>query len=188
MTLSEDSSSINQTFLADVPGSGAGSDPDLGPLALECAQRADGDINEGATLVLQILRTKHPAYYADLSARVLHPWAVSLIRESATKSRARIAAIASNGAGGVFSAESMARFSDTFFKWQVLPGIDLRDATRKHLDQASGAYLKQARTNEARGQWLAAISAKLPNDTKKVSDVLTEKQVADLAKKFEVAK
>lgn len=162
-------------------------EPDLPTIALDCAQQAKGDIQEGANLLLQKLRVKHPAFYADLAARALRSWAIEQIRCSAKSSRDHIKALAPQG-DSVFTAESMARFTASWMAWQVLPGIELRDATRKHLTQASESYLKQARTNTARGNWLAAIGEKMPDDTKKVADVFTEKQVTELAKKFEVAK
>lgn len=162
----------------------------LTDIASEACQKTKGDTTKGALLLLKILLTQWPDYYAETSERVMLYWAQDQIKGARSRWRNHIA---SAPTGHVpkshqsLSSQTLESSADSWLNWPVIPGVLLRDATRVELFQMAHKYLGDAETYTRRGKWLLAIAKALPDDHTRVAQVLDEEKVDALARKFKVS-
>lgn len=134
-------------------------------------------------MLLRRLRTEYPAYWTDLTNQMMIDWAKEKLRFAAKADRENISA--SESRAGV-SAQSMANLGKTWLMWPVKPGLEMRNAKRSDLLAAGDDNLKKSRTLQARGEWYLAIANKMPNDEVEVGTLMSDGQLASLAKKHKV--
>lgn len=156
-------------------------------LAREALANSGGDRDRAAGLFLRQLKLLNPAEYEARVAASVRVWADQVIRNSDNARRHIIERGAIPDPSGrpvsrqALSSESLRAAAFAWFDWPVLPGVALRDATRAELNEAAQSYFKNSSIMARRANWLSAISEKLPDGSAKVSEVLTESDVARMA-------
>jgi hypothetical protein len=66
---------------------------------------------------------------------------------------------------------------EMLLNYPLAGGLQLKDATRLDVQENAARYLRSAKAHRERGAWLELIAAQLPDDTCRVADVLTERDV-----------
>ncbi len=161
----------------------------LGQLAMEAAEQADGDTARGAENLMGKILDEFPDFYQRKSKELFVLWAQDQIRNSRNHMRSRLANKIYRPPASMqpLNSQSLRSAASAWFGWPVLPGVLLGQANRAQLEKAAADYQQQANTMLRRGEWLSAIADAMPQDDSIVSAVLNESAIADMAKQFGVA-
>lgn len=175
----------------------------LTELATAALESVGGDRDKAAALFLRNLRNENGVEYEYRVSVAMRAWAMSVMVKADSDRRSSITKYAScadvpdqpdtpqsrmtkpNQPLSIVSLRSVQKV--VWFDWTVVPGVQLRNATRVDLNLAAQRYFRQSSAEARRANWLSAIAEKLKDDTTKVDAVLKEKDVAALAVKHKVA-
>lgn len=165
-------------------------------LASDAVVEFDNDTDRAAKHFLSTFRTVQPEMYQEQCERAMLQWSITQVHQARSRMRQGIVAYANaSSTAQVQRQEGLGKSSleITARQWLLWPmadsgGLFLKDATRPDVLAASERYLTRSKTEQARGNWMKAIAAAMPNDTVKVEKALGELKVAKLAEKFHVSK
>ncbi|MGN6518692.1 MAG: hypothetical protein ACTHK2_04620 [Dokdonella sp.] len=145
-------------------------------LAVECDRKCRGDLGEAAALFLKRSRVENAAWYAERERSAMLEWARQFLMAARTSQRQ--AAVRS--AARPLNATTMAEAASRFWSWPI-NGVPLADCRRADLEVQSKRYLADSRAFAARGSWLQAIAARMPNASKRVRDIFDEPTIVRMA-------
>lgn len=162
----------------------------LAELANAACIATDGDTSEGAAKLINSLKNGYRDFYKEKAREVMFFWAQTQIGSARSRLRSQLANPPKGRmtvANQAVDSASLKSAAAAWFGWPVLPGVMLGDAKREHLQAAAVAYMRDADTFAKRGKWLDAIARAMPDDDSKVSDVLNEGVIAQMACDFGVS-
>lgn len=154
--------------------------PNLQAWAKQELDRANGIVQDALeTLVVKI--SSDPRAYRQLMDPLLREACYSLIRGVCRKERRVVwntpqpdAATVKDRIGAVAQGTV-----HTLMEFQLPGGPYMRDARKSDIEKAEAFYKNQSQDMGVKAIWFKLIKAKLPDDKKRVADVLTN---ADLVK------
>lgn len=147
-------------------------------LAAEVMDDADGNLDRATERMVASLQAD-PRLFRDLVMPVLLTLCRNACRDVQRRLRGDIvAAVRPDTMQGYEAAEAADRRA--LLEFPLPSGIKIAEATKADLADAIGFYYRQARDMMRKRQWFVLLQDRLPDEHKRVGDVLTERELEAL--------
>jgi hypothetical protein len=154
---------------------------ELDRIAAECLAEAGGDWEKAARHTRKIIDEDQGELRETLINRAV--W--DLVRHAESRARASLVGKTPQNPDDTSGLHAMAKerkaqVSKSLLDFALPGGKRLRYATRPELTEAADWYLALGRTCGLRGRWIQHIAGAMPDDEKRVEDVISDAQAKTL--------
>ena len=166
--------------------------PVVKDVAARCLQDASNDKGVATQLLLERLESEYPDWWSAMQRDLVLPWLRNAIHSAVSTNHAALLQGLSSSAPRLppLDGES-ARAMAVVYSWydfHVSDGVSLGTATRADLNEAIQRYDQRIAGQTRARDFLNAVRGKLTQDGVEARTVLSEKEIAKLAKANGISK